>query len=441
MMGAETYIGFEPPPPKEDLETLTLSDHHSQIPSIDPPSYSHAVDDPSSSTPKRSQSSDYLKISVTDPRKEHDIAPTSLVPGSATYVTYMISSRTRDLAEFRVRRRFRDFVTLADRLADSHRGLFVPPRPDKNTVESQMMQKHEFVEQRRLQLEKYLWRLAVHPVVGKSEELRPAKGGRDLLRIFKELKQSVTNDWGGARPAVVEEDKEFLERKEKVQELEQQLSTASQQAEALVKAQQDVEETMGQLGLSLIKLVKFENEEAVYNSQRIRAADAKCVATAAVKTSRLYRELNSQAVKHLDILHEYLGVMLAVRGAFSDRSNSLLTVQTLLSDLSSLHAKAEKLEVASSKIFGGDESRIRKLEEIRKTIRATEDAKTCAIREYEKIKENNRCELGRLDIEKHDDFLGMLKGFVTNQVAYSEKIADVWSTVVEETKQYARDTV
>lgn len=297
-MGAETYIGFEPPPPKEDLETLTLSDHHSQyhsamaassdsgdpllspppiiqIPSIDPPSYSHAVDDPSSSTPKRSQTSDYLKISVTDPRKEHDIAPTSLVPGSATYVTYLISSRTRDLAEFRVRRRFRDFVTLADRLADSHRGLFVPPRPDKNTVESQMMQKHEFVEQRRLQLEKYLWRLAVHPVVGKSEELRvflrvqgklplvastdmasrmldgavrlprqlmgegavvareeavqPAKGGRDLLRIFKELKQSVTNDWGGARPAVVEEDKEFLERKEKVQELEQQLTTTSQQ--------------------------------------------------------------------------------------------------------------------------------------------------------------------------------------------------------------------
>ena len=87
-----------------------------------------------------------------------------------------------------------------------------------------------------------------------------------------------------------------------------------------------------------------------------------------------------------DTLHEYLGLMLSVRGAFSDRSNALLTVQTLLSDLSSLQARAEKLEVASSKIFGGDESRIRKLEEIRKTIRATEDAKSCAITEYERIK-------------------------------------------------------
>lgn len=303
-MGAENYIGFqpEPPPSKDELETLALSDHQSaiaasvsaavdagdplltppptmQIPAtasfIDPPSYSDAVSAPSTSTPKRSHSAPYLKISVTDPRKEHDAAPASLVPGSATYVTYLISSKTRDISEFRVRRRFRDFVTLADRIADSHRGLFVPPRPDKNTVESQMMQRGEFVEQRRVQLEKYLWRLAVHPVVGRSEELRvflsaqgklplaastdvasrmldgavrlprqlmgegavvvreevvqPAKGGRDLLRIFKELKQSVTNDWGGVRPAMVEEDREFLDRKEKMQDLEHQLTVASQQ--------------------------------------------------------------------------------------------------------------------------------------------------------------------------------------------------------------------
>lgn len=311
MMGAEAFVGLEPDHlPADELETLALSDHqdssyHStissplavsagdpllsappvlQIPttdasspsSIDPPSYSDAVNSPSSSAPKRSHTSDYLRISVTDPRKEHDAAPQSLVPGSATYVTYLISSKTRDLSEFRVRRRFRDFVTLADRLAESNRGLFIPPRPDKNTVESQMMQKNDFVEQRRVQLEKYLWRLAVHPVIGKSSELRlflrtqgklplaasvdvasrmldgavrlprqlmgdgavvareevaqPAKGGRDLLRIFKELKQSVTNEyWGGTKPAEVEEDREFLESKDKMQELEQQISAVSLQ--------------------------------------------------------------------------------------------------------------------------------------------------------------------------------------------------------------------
>lgn len=71
------------------------------------------------------------------------------------------------------------------------------------------------------------------------------------------------------------------------------------QAESLVKAQQDIGETMGQLGLAFVKLTKFETEEVVHNSQRTRAADMKNVATAAVKASRLYRELNAQTVKHL----------------------------------------------------------------------------------------------------------------------------------------------
>lgn len=87
-----------------------------------------------------------------------------------------------------------------------------------------------------------------------------------------------------------------------------------------------------------------------------------------------------------DNLHDYLGVMLAVNNAFSDRANALLTVQTLISELASLNVRIEKLEAASSKIFGGDRSRIRKIDELKETVRVTEEAKTCAVREYERIK-------------------------------------------------------
>lgn len=450
--------------------------------------HDHSIVSPSSSP---SSSSEFLRISVSDPLKEQELT-NSLVPGGSNYVTYLITTRTNlpdfDGTEFSVRRRFRDVVTLSDRLAESYRGFFIPLRPDKSVVESQVMQKQEFLEQRRAALEKYLRRLAAHPVIRRSEELRmfleangklplvrttdvasrmldgavklpkqmfsaetvgggmvdvnevaqPAKGGRDLLRIFKELKQSVTYDWGGVKPQVVEEDKELLEKKEKLQDFEQQLSNVSQQAEALVKAQQDIGETMGQMGLAFVKLTKFETEQAVYDSQRTRAADMKNVATAAVKASRLYRELNAQTVKHLDKLHEYLGVMLAVNNAFSDRSSALLTVQTLLSELSSLNSRIEKLEAASSKIFGGDRSRIRKIEELKETLRVTEDAKSSAVSEYERIKENNKNELERFEKERHDDFLGMLRGFIVNQAGYAEKMANVWETVAEETSGYAK---
>ncbi|GJY13010.1 sorting nexin 2A [Tanacetum coccineum] len=67
-----------------------------------------------------------------------------------------------------------------------------------------------------LALEKYLRKLAEHPDVRWSEIVQPAVGGRDLLRMFKELRQSVKNDWGRAKPLVFEEDKEFLDKRKKL---------------------------------------------------------------------------------------------------------------------------------------------------------------------------------------------------------------------------------
>ncbi|KAL6503777.1 hypothetical protein OROGR_025700 [Orobanche gracilis] len=483
--------------PTDDIDPLrssppkqTPNPSHSSVNSFqEPPSYAESVfrsfdldsidstdincQDHSALASSPLVSSNYLKISVSDPQREHEISG-SLVPGGNTYFSYLITTFTNrpefNGTEFNVRRRFKDVVALADRLAENYRGFFIPLRPDKSVVEGQVMQTNEFVEQRRAALEKYLRRLASHPVITTSEELRVflvapkkmpltmtadvgsrmydgpadmsegqtqlARGGMDFLRIFKELKQTVTNEWGGAKPPIVEDDKEFLERKKKLQDFEQQLVNVSQQAESLVKAQQDIGETMGQLGLSFVKLTKFETEGAIYDSQRARAMDMKNVATAAVKASRLYRELNSQTVIHLDKLHEYLGVMLAVNNAFSDRSSAFLSVQTLLLDLSALHSRIEKLESASSKIFGGDSSRIRKIEELREIVRVTEDAKNSAVGEYERIKRNNRSEIERLEKERHDDFVNMLKGFVINQAGYAEKMANVWDTVAQRTCGY-----
>ncbi|KAH7841337.1 hypothetical protein Vadar_028555 [Vaccinium darrowii] len=470
---------FHPPNPNPNPNPNSASSFHSIL---EPPSYAEAVfrsfdkdqinghDHTSLEQPSSSPRSEYIRISVSDPQKELELS-NSLVPGSNTYHTYLITTRTNlkefGGSEFSVRRRFREVVSLSDRLSESYRGFFIPVRPDKSVVESKVMQEGEFVEYRREALEKYLRRLAAHPVIKRSEEFRvflqvegkvfggiggsrevavvqqtvggKGGGGRDLLWMFKKLKQSVSYDWGGTKPLVVEEDKEFMERKDKLQEFELQLSSVSQQAESLVKAQQDIGETMGELGLAFVKLTKFETEEALYDSQRVRAADMKMVATAAVKASRLYRELNAQTVKHLAKLHDYLGVMLAVNNAFTDRSNALLTVQTLLSELLSLNSRIDKLEVASSKIFGGDRKRILKIEELKETIRVTEDAKSCAEREYEQIKDNNKNELERLDKERHNDFMSMLKGFVVNQAGYAEKMANVWEMVAEETSGYSKE--
>ncbi len=57
------------------------------------------------------------------------------------------------------------------------RGYFVPPRPEKNAVEGQRMS-DAFVEERRASLQKYLQKLAAHPVIGPSEasKIKPTLG-------------------------------------------------------------------------------------------------------------------------------------------------------------------------------------------------------------------------------------------------------------------------
>lgn len=78
--------------------------------------------------------------------------------------------------------------------------------------------------------------------------------------------------------------------------------------------------------------------------------------------------------------------MQSVRTAFSDRSNALLTVQTLITEISSINTRIDKLAAASSKIFGGDKSRLHKIEELKEALKTTEEARETAIREYERIK-------------------------------------------------------
>ncbi|CAI7813023.1 unnamed protein product, partial [Closterium sp. NIES-53] len=194
---------------------------------------------------------DFIDVRVVGSKKLQE-AGGSMIPGGGSYVAYVIETKT-NVPEYggpsaRVERRFREFVALADRLAETHRGYFIPVRPDKNVMESQVLQGAEFVKTRQVELDKYVQRLARHPAICRSADLisfltsserfqpatsvdlasrvlegavklpqqlfgaadsitpaeaaKPAGGGRNLLRMFKEFGQSVANDWTGKPPAV-----------------------------------------------------------------------------------------------------------------------------------------------------------------------------------------------------------------------------------------------
>lgn len=108
------------------------------------------------------------EINVVDPVKHGD--------GVSAYWSYKVHTRTTlphfDQDELTVHRRFRDFRWLHDRLATRFRGMVLPPLPEKNAMQSKFQSDEKFLEVRRRALAVFLNRLAAHPVLLTSEELK-----------------------------------------------------------------------------------------------------------------------------------------------------------------------------------------------------------------------------------------------------------------------------
>uniref|UniRef100_A0A4W5KF11 PX domain-containing protein n=1 Tax=Hucho hucho TaxID=62062 RepID=A0A4W5KF11_9TELE len=75
-----------------------------------------------------------------------------------------------DLPEYSVRRRYQDFDWLRTKLEDSQPTHLIPPLPEKFVMKGVVDRfSEEFVETRRKALDKFLKRVADHPVLSFNE--------------------------------------------------------------------------------------------------------------------------------------------------------------------------------------------------------------------------------------------------------------------------------
>ncbi|KAL4859717.1 5'-3' exoribonuclease 2 [Chlorella vulgaris] len=426
-----------------------------------------------------------LQISVSDPvRRVGD----SVIPGfTSTHTEYLVSaSWDSPWRRVEVRRRFRDFVALADLLAVTQRGFFVFPRPDKNTLDQQLG-KSDFVEVRRLELERYLRKLAAHPVVGQGEELRvfleaegslgssfqwqqlqPARGTliegisrlprqligtdssvpttveaqqnarntSDLLRRFREIGERMRQEYK-APPVLQEQEVKLREKRAGVEEYAEKLAAASRRAELMVKEFEEMGAVMGDLGLSLVKLGRYEDEEGSKCGQysdlgvgaRAVATDAKRVGTAAVRQSRLARLANGQVMEALEPLHDELAMSPAVTAALRERETALLTLQSIEEDLERRRGAVVALEESGARRVGGDAAKARKVAAMQNDVSALEAALSAAQLEYERVKARNLQELERVRLERASEFARLARGFAEVDAMYGQRCQEIWRNV------------
>ena len=460
-----------------------------------------------------------LSVSVADPQM-------SLAAGSAfgkKVVTYKVRVVVRDAAAFpeygtrdaAVWRRFRDFVALADLLRESHKGYFVPPRPEKKPLSAS---DDAFVRDRTHQLGAYLERLVRHPACRNAAELRVFLTAPDLERdpewlAFAARAARAEPPLGGPQPGgfpapgdpaaaplagadasamrataeggaygappgpyggianpnafappsppaksgvgkflnrlgtaaagalvgagtggVVEDDAAFLEERDRVFRLEQELAIASLKAGRALECEEKFSDAMGELGLECVKLAKLEDGEAVkrgggaYGETALLGRDtalrARKMGNAAVRVSRLTRAAVGQLSRTLQPLHEYLTMMPAVRRAVADRSDALLEWQRSAAELEAKKARLARLETDITKML--------KVDLLKREVTEARAAVERARGEYETVKARHGEEFPGLEKNRCASFKRMWLAFARTQAAHAERAMQVWRAVAED---------
>lgn len=135
----------------------------------------------------------YGKITVTDPILVQSPGMFSGPPHWTYNINVPSAMKVEGQQDFApttsVRRRFRHFVALEERLRVDCPGTILPPRPEKHAIraidEATTRQSAHFAAQRAQELEDYLNALRLHPLTGKSQ----------VLHIFLTLPDHIGVAW------------------------------------------------------------------------------------------------------------------------------------------------------------------------------------------------------------------------------------------------------
>jgi hypothetical protein len=124
--------------------------------------------DPAPTTPERLAPSE-LRISVSDPERHGTSAVNAFVDYRLHTTTDLPRFGARD---FFVRRRYRDFVWLRERLCHAHPGCIVPPLPTSDSLLKDDRFSASFIQRRQAGLQLFIRRVAGHDRLRESGDLQ-----------------------------------------------------------------------------------------------------------------------------------------------------------------------------------------------------------------------------------------------------------------------------
>ncbi|CAI9780230.1 unnamed protein product [Fraxinus pennsylvanica] len=272
----------------------------------------------------------YLTVSVTDPAKMGN--------GVQAYISYKVITKT-NFPEYQgpekiVIRRYSDFVWLRDRLFENYKGIFIPPLPEKSTVEKFRFSA-EFIEMRRQALDVFVNRIASHHELRQSEDLKTflledeqtmersrsqetgifKKKPADIMQIFKDVQSKVSDVVLGKEKPVEESNPEYEKQKNYIFQLEDHLAEAQKHAYRLVKRHRELGQSLSDFGKAVKLLGNCEGNS-------LGKAFSELGAKSEMLSIKLQREAHHLLMNFEEPLKDYVRAVQSIKATIAERANA-----------------------------------------------------------------------------------------------------------------------
>jgi sorting nexin-1/2 len=361
-----------------------------------------------------------FSISVGDP---HTV-------GSATssHTVYTVITRTTSKAynapAFTVTRRYRDFLWLYERLHDNHPGVVVPPPPEKQAVGRFDA---NFIESRRMALERMINKVASHPILQHDGDLKTfleseafnvdikhKDRGKDPLLASESKGGGIMSSIGlgsgsGSGGKFIEHDDWFHDRRIYLDALENQLRALQKSTDTVVAQRKALAESCGDFSASLHALAGVELSPSL-------SGPLDALGDLQMRIQELYQRQAMQDILTLGIvIDEYLRLIGSVQKAFSQRQRAFHAWHSAEQKLAALKQNEDKLKRSGR-------SQVERMQQVEVEVKEQERRVNSARVLFEDMGRLMRGELERFEREKVEDFKSGVETFLEGAVEAQKEV-------------------
>ncbi|ETN61087.1 sorting nexin [Anopheles darlingi] len=383
----------------------------------------------------------FIEISVSDPQKVGD--------GMGSYLAYKVSTKTNILKfkkrQFYTMRRFSDFLGLHDLLVSKYLrlGRIIPPAPEKNIIGATKVKmgsgqaaqtdagagagvNPEWIENRRASLERFLNRVAQHPILCQdtdfvnfleSDQELPravntaALSGAGVMRLFNKVGETVNK----ITYKMDENDPWFNDKINEVETIDGHMQKLHSAIKALVAHRKELATLTGGVAKSAALLSTCEEHTGL--SQALSQ-----LADVEEKVELLRSEqANSDLYILSETIKDYIGLFGAIKDVFHERVKVFQNWQHAQLQLTKKRENKAKLEL---------QERRDKLEFAQKEVEEWEAKVQRCQKEFDNISTEIKKEMERFELARARDFKSTIIKYLEDQMAHQQQQMKYWEAIV-----------